>query len=604
MDCWDSTFYMYMFLMSAFLLYTLTPGVWVTDEAAYVLMVKSLAVDHQLQIWNGFDEIQSPELWLPSTQLVSDGREIRVFGIPAPLYTFFAVPFYLIFGVVGLNLMNVIAYSCSILVFYWTCCLFLSKGESVLSSILYSLTYYLSYSQMLWPHCFSALLVLSSVYLLLRVYLGKDSGPHMLFFSGLLSGLAVGVRYTNGMFTAVEVLFIYIMLRGRMMPYLSGLLIPAVALAYLNLTSFGSVVETSYPSHVVWYILALAVPLLAAIVFAVHRVKAGSKPSSGHIKSSVVILAFVLLLLCFFEPTKLILIKLYAKVFDMALMPDYPGLYKKALLQSVPYLILAVLGPYFMLKRRFNVPLVALLTSFALAEVALSPFISAGGWDETYSMRYFLESLPFLVLFAAYSMGVLLRSLSRMELVFSAIVFLVFAAYLLSSGENIYLSDGLIRNIPMLIYVVLLVSASAYLKFTQVRPILLLFLILSVSYAASIAYADLHVMEVVKGTVWGTSVQVAEQVPNDSVIIFSKKGEYPYLATVKLSKRVRLVTSFIDEGGDLPNLMRHYSDRGIPIYINNMNGILWRNVTSNFVVENNMSNVYFLEYKAPMLLPE
>ena len=60
MDLTKKIFLLYLLALLTYLLYTLSPGPWITDEATYLLMVDALKNEGSLQIWNGFDEIHSP----------------------------------------------------------------------------------------------------------------------------------------------------------------------------------------------------------------------------------------------------------------------------------------------------------------------------------------------------------------------------------------------------------------------------------------------------------------------------------------------------------------------------------------------------------------
>lgn len=587
--------HLYILALFVILILTLSPGVWVTDESTYLLMVDTFVDNLDFEIYNGFDELSSPELWLPGTQLVSNGEEVKMYGVPAPLYLIIAAPFYLALGVIGLNLMNVISYAACILVFYRLSSLLYGEGFALPASVLYSLTYTLGYSQMLWPHMLSVLIVLSSTYLLLRHHFGLASGTFAVFLSGMLSGIAIGIRYTNGMFTGLSLLFIWLFMRERIKPYLTGLMLPAVAIACLNLLFYGSVFETSY-GPILHYIIIFTLGILGAGAL-IRKAKGAKIGRHLTARKALVVAAFTVLVMSLHPATLIYLKYFYSKVFDMSLMPGYPGVHKKAFLQSVPYLIMAVFAPRFLFKRWDKAPVPLLIICFALAEpLFFSVRESIGGQDETYGMRYFLESLPFLVLLACYSINSIIEKLTRTEAAYSIVTFLASTSFLLSSGHRLYSTGDLHHDMPLLLVLMLAILAVIYMAYGRLRLFLLLALVLSFSYASSIAYADLKVMKTTRDIVWDTSSQLSANVRDDSAIIFSSKNEYPYLVAPKLDKRVRLVAAYVDYGNDLPAIMEQYSRDGITIYISNWGGRDWYEATRDFILENNITEAYYLNY--------
>ncbi|MBD3387394.1 MAG: hypothetical protein GF416_00385 [Candidatus Altiarchaeales archaeon] len=580
----------------AFLVATLTPGIWVTDEATYLLMVASFADRGELHVWNGFDEVQTPELLLPGMQLVSNGVEIRMYGIPAPFYTFMAAPFYLLLGVYGLNLMNVIAYCCSVYLLYRMGCLLFSRELAALSSLLYAFTFTLAYSQMLWPHMLSVLFVLSSAYLLLREHCMGSTSASLVFLAGFLSFMSVGVRYTNGVFLMAEMFFVWFAMPRSFKPFIAGMILPAIFLGYLNQKMFGSFLETSYPSEKANFYLTAGV-LASALCFAAVELlrRRDFRVEDVDFRLLMIVSALAILAISSFSPGRLALTRAYGMLFDMKHVPDYTGDFKKALLQSTPFITVAALAPYLMVKRRFPVAPMLFITALSLAQILLSLRISGGGADETYSLRYFIDCLPFIALLSAYSISVLAGYLSRRELAYHAFLFLAFTGYLLASGDRLY-SVGPSRLIPTALSVGLIASSAALLNLPRMRQLTVILLVLSVSYSASVAYADLRVLRLYKDLVWQTSLELDEHIIDDSVIVYSLTREYPYFAYPKLHKRVRLVAAYMDAGLTLPEVLEYYHKRGSHIYVSGRGGEAWREKTTEYLLENNITGVQYLTY--------
>ncbi len=590
MDATDKLVASWIVLVFCILLYTLVPWVFVSDEATYLLMVKSFVLDGQFHIWNGLEEVRSIELMLPGTHLVSNGVEFRLYGVPAPLYVFLAAPFYLFFGFFGLNLMNVISFCAIIWVLYLLACMVTSKRVAAVTVFFYCLTYTLAYSQMLWPHMLSVLLVLSSLYLMLRAYL-VGGGVSSLFLSGILSGVAVGVRYPNGLFTLIQLGFIFFFMRSSLKPYLSGLLIPATVLAYMNYSFYGSVFETSYPTTAVNYLIYVIAALLVLCCAALTL----SRKIVLSPKSVVVLASLALLALSFFEPTRELMLKFIGQVFDMRYMPGYIGAYKRGLLQSVPYLVLSVFA-YPVLSKKIGGKATSLVFVFAFSQILISPFTSAGGWDETYGMRYLLDSVPYLVLLSFIAASDILQSFTGRDFLLLIVVSLLFCIFLLSSINHLFAYSGVYHHLPALLYFGLFVATA--IKKPFIRWFFPLLLVLCVSYSVCVAFGDYWVLHLYRGGVSATSQNIADSVSNNSVIVYAKYSDYPLFAPAKTKKLVRLVMPSNDGGADLDGIIRHYNDIGVPVYISNDYNEMWYNTTVDFVVSNNLSNVYFMNYQA------
>jgi hypothetical protein len=119
-------------------------------------------------------------------------------------------------------------------------------------------TIHWKYSTVLYSHALSALLILLSLYLAVRIRRQELTGGAVHFLVGLLLGYAVLVEYSNALL--VLIVSIYLLwqprlrdwpawrttLRGRLLPLAAGGLIPALFLAYYNTVNFGSPLRLSY----------------------------------------------------------------------------------------------------------------------------------------------------------------------------------------------------------------------------------------------------------------------------------------------------------------------------------------------------------------------
>lgn len=206
-------------LAGVYLSLDVTPALLVTDEVAYSLMAHSLAREGRLDVWNGFDEVGSWELQLPSMFLATNGEEVRMYGVPAPLYAFVAYPFYRLWGLPGLFYLNILSYSILILIVYHISKIYLDERWSLAAAVAYALlTNSLSFTGYIIPHLLSTALVLIPAYLVFRRILVGGDMVAACFSAGLIAGVAIGVRYTNVTFALL--LAVLLLLEAGKKPFM------------------------------------------------------------------------------------------------------------------------------------------------------------------------------------------------------------------------------------------------------------------------------------------------------------------------------------------------------------------------------------------------
>ncbi len=596
-------FHAYLLLLLAFLVYSLSPGLMVTDEGAYALMAKSLAVDGQFQIWNGLNETFSPELKIPSTVFVYNANEARLYGIPAPLYPVLAWPFYRGFGLWGLHLMNVLGFVwVTFIIYHLYMLLFHDKRGAFFSAVLYSAgSYSLQYAQMLLPHTFSAAIVLSSVYLAVRCFIKGLDNPLYFFLIGLISGVGVGVRYPNGGFSVLIAAFIYYRMRGGFQPFLTGFLAIALPITVFNTYVFGGIIETGYT--LTPWILPLAVVLVScAAVFVFWRVLLGRTASfSGFTawleKHAVVFILLIALVAFFFEPVRLIFIYFLSKVFYLDLLPSgvAPVFFKRALFQSTPFLALSLLAPFLMVRSGIDRGLAYLLFAVAFFEpFVYSSVYAHGGSDETFGMRYFLDGVPYLAVLSVYVMSRIYTRVSRPGVAVSVALSLLLARDMAFNNE-VY-SGLFYRALPVAFALLLLAIGTLALKSKSYPTAFMLVLFLSVSYSASVAFSDYYISFSWRSGYNDASEILLSNVKDGSALFYYRREEAVTLDYVKLYKDVRIVAASVDGGKDTARMLRFYNSRGIPIYVNALGNSAWANWTYDYALKNNLSNVELLRW--------
>ena len=611
----DKAALVYVLALTSLLAYTATPGIWTNDEATYLLMVKSIAVDGHFHILNGVHRVYSPAFIPHATELFFDGTQYRLYGMPAPAYLMFSTPFYLAFGVAGLNMMNSIFYGLSVGVLYLIGRRLVSPGIALVSAILYSMTYSLQYSQMLWPHSLSVFLVLSSCYLAIKG-IGSDSTLKFpIFMSGFLIGLSVGIRYLNGVFLVLMLAFFVVRFGSKAMPFIFGASIPMLAIACYNHIFLGSIFTVSYPDSAIKNVapgFATILFLITAFIFI--RKKGISIPMSQN-KAALAICILAIAGYLLVPAIQSAADKAFTAIFDSSWKQDYP-MVKKSLLQSVPYLILSAHGAILIIgisgKEKAILPVL-----IPLSQLFLTTVLSMGGTMETFGMRYLLESVPFLVMFSAVSMHKLLGNISKNEFILSASL-VIFFSYILSlfsilnyvdfmhissrqihnflpDFDLIHVSSGYMYHLPMLLYASLGIASFARSRSMFPKKAILALIILCVTYSFAVACANTFSIYLTRNMSWNISSDLFEVITDGSLVVVPNPQYYGLLAPVKVYKDIDIVFPYLDDGKSLDGLILHYSLNGRDVYVTQTNDDIWNDAVYDFVESANLTNVNYFK---------
>jgi hypothetical protein len=242
--------------------------------------------------------------------------------------------------------------------------------------------------------------------------------------------------------------------------------------------------------------------------------------------------------------------------------------------------------------------LIVFLCGISLFEMAFFSMVSMyGGSDETYGVRYFLESVPFITILAVYAAFELIGKISNKTLYLSVALFVMFTWFFLSEGSRIYSHDVVYRKLPLVLAAsLILLSYLTLRRWGNLSTILYLLISMSVAYGFSMAYADFYLLGILRRSVYETCQRLESQIQDDSAVFYSLKGEAPYVSYVKLFKKTRMVSGYVDRGRDTNRMLMFYNSRNIPIYINMLGDPRWVNETINFIIANNMTNVYYVSY--------
>ena len=406
------------------------PGPLSVDEAIYHWMAKSFSDSGSLDVWNGYEEFPSPELHHRYIRARGD----KLFPQYPSLFSVLALPFYRVFGFFGLFVMNSIAFvGVAVLCFLTARKLFRDLDLALNSCLILILaTFAWEYSQAAWPHAIGLLFVMGAFLLSTEAYLSSNRREAMLLAaaSGAVGVIGLGMRLDGiFVFPALVLPFLFARPWRPVEAIMVGVgVIPAlIPLIYINYIKFGVFDPFSYGKgpgvQVVspWPVVTAA----AVVVFAWMVTRpAFAQGLDRRIRIAGIALGGLgLLALLAFTPAGSLLFRTlvdaYVCVVDIRTFPKdfvvavrsagggvlYVGAHKKALLQSLPYVVLVFIPMLRLTKPDKDV--------YALAALFLTPLTFIGFYSYSFpfhdtgglclNTRYFLPSLPFLAILCAYA---------------------------------------------------------------------------------------------------------------------------------------------------------------------------------------------------------
>ncbi|MEO1136586.1 MAG: hypothetical protein AAFW68_08260, partial [Pseudomonadota bacterium] len=353
-------------------------------------------------------------------------------------YALLAAPFYIVFGVQGLMLMNALSFVASIwLVSKITQRFYGQKVAKWAATIFAIATFAPVYAFGIWPHMLALAVWLAAAYFALIAYFQEQRQQRWLYcaLAGLLIGAGVNIRLD--VFLVGLVLFFWMRLfslpRDRISPLflILGTAPGLLLAAWLNAQKFGAFTPFSYgrgagglDSTDQYTLLFIAMGSLMAVAWSVNLpvVWTMLRNKKAHLTVIIGLCAVGL----FMSPAGVLLWRMmtgvYVLVFNLQAHDAYVqagverneyghllfwGYPKKALIQSLPWapLILLPLLGFFRGRQIQAVSLCLLSIAAPVAFYALNHWHGGG----SYNMRYFFPALPFLAILAAAGLAEIMR---------------------------------------------------------------------------------------------------------------------------------------------------------------------------------------------------
>lgn len=579
---------------------TAVPGPFSMDEVTYVLSARSMTLGYGIEVWNGYEEFPSPALapvWLKPV----DGRLVSQYP---DFYLLFAYPAFLLLGLRGLMLVNVLAYVlvCGLI---WSLAAhrFGTWVAGVALALFTFASFAWEYAVGAWPHMVSALFVLAPLVLVDRLLDVPAAGRRvrMALAAGLVAGVGVGIR--------LDVAFALAALAGGLMlqrkalwreavALLAGALPPLVALALLNYAKFGLATPFTYgPSFGIAVGVAPYLPLAAAVGVAGLMIWLATRPAiSARLRPAPVgVLVTIGLIVVLTVPASRATIVQAARGFGEMLVETrirpietyevawprgadgsiiYFGSLKKALLQSCPWLPLIVLP---LVGARGNRQLLDRLILWMTVPVAFAVPYSVFAWDAglCLNQRYLVPALPVLAILGALGIdGLRARRSVPLGWLCAGVLAAVATGLVASevTGFSLRAQSALLLSAPVAV-ASLLAIALATVPRLQRSPLapassaavaLVLGLALGLAACSCLLY-DLRRTLDLRGRYVAFGAAVQPYVGNDALLL----SDPPELLTAAIGPRSRLrlaITAGLSDA-EITDLVRFFAGRGMPVVI-------------------------------------
>jgi hypothetical protein len=405
---------------------------FIPDEIVYYLMNEALSAG-RLAIDVGYEDFASPMFVFNMSSL----HEGRIYPQYPAGYAFVTLPLFLAYGKAGLFAVNSLCFGAILWLVYRIQMLLFTARFSAWAAVAMTAFggYMWVYSHAIAPHLLQVSILLGAAYLMLQAFMGQSKcSARSYVFAGLLFGLALTVRYDS--LFALPMLLLPLVFANPVRWRALALIMPgiALALAFLSITNFlkfGSYMPFTYDStnlagHAnfkpIYVYMMLAGAAFLAVIWAATRLKAKDKlpPAKplfliGTAFFSIVVALLPDWIVTFLYGLNLTVVDyaslpLDAKISDSATRTEgggflYLGEYKRALLQSAPFI--ALLG-LLLLQPKLKIPSRewVWLVWLALVPTVFIFFFSLLRWDGgfAYHMRYYIPTLPFFAMIAAQAL--------------------------------------------------------------------------------------------------------------------------------------------------------------------------------------------------------
>jgi hypothetical protein len=526
-------------ILGLLLIITTVRGAFIIDEINYMVNVIGLR--------DGTVKVSGTDGLSPSKELLYFDPEpfdrivtsTPVSSLAPPLYGPLALPF-IIFGWRGLSFINTFSFIFSALLVF----LIVRRNTEEMFSAWLAVSlfvlggYSLEYAQGVWPHMLSVLLCLGAVYCIILAWNGGNSIYSLL--GGFFAGLACGIREQNIFLAACFGLTVLLWGNHRFRSaalYLAGIAVPMLASATLNWLRLG----VFYPTP---------------------KVHSYAQFVTGTVSSGT-----------WLKPIEVFLVKIvdfssFAWFQNPADFVDYSkepstgaflvaGIVKKALVQSSPWLALAIVlcivnwvgkQKAFEHQKKILRPL-SLLILLPLAMFSMSGFRMDG---LSFNQRYLLEIIPIAAIVVALCLDGL--SIPKFGIMGGFLVAALSCAILLMLPTAQFLHIAVLRVPLFLGSVLALAWFFVSRKFT--KEFFVVVLGLCIGWSFLVQTIDLAASRKIRTTNAIGLDSLDARIPSHSALFTFWGAQKSMAGPLQLTKDVIILDAWADMGADARALTR------------------------------------------------
>lgn len=533
------------------LVVTTVRGGFIVDEINYMVTVTGLREGTLTVPGTGGFPPSNELLYFDPDPYARTVRTTPVSSLAPPLYAPIALPFSFL-GWRGLVLLNTLSYIFSALLIYLLVRRYATGSwQPWIAVALFVLGgYSAEYAQGVWPHMLSVFLCISAFYCVCVAWDKKELSYSVL--GGFLIGLACGVREQNIFLAGCLGLIVFLWSSQRLKSvsaYLAGISVPLLACSVMN-----------YFRHGVFF------PLPKAYAYAQYVSHPGN--SSSWFRPLEVFLVKVLdfsSLVWFQDPTQFL---------DYAREPStgaflVGGIVKKALVQSSPWILLALVlcvtvwsrKEKFISARTRIARAITILVILPLAMFSLAGFRMDG---LAFNQRYLLEIVPF----AAIIVALCLEDLSGLQVHIVVGILSAAGAFavLLITGSSQVQHLAILR-MPLVLGSVLIVCWFLRRRSTM-RSVGGIVLGLCIGWSVMVQSIDLTTSRRIRLTNSVGLDSLEAKIPDHSALFAYWGAQKSTAGPMQLDKDVIILDAWADNGKEAPTLAQDllHANRRVFLY--------------------------------------
>jgi|GEM_PF-4213896 len=478
-------------------------GFYSADEESYTYLSRFIAEEGRLDFKSDYPLTES-DLHRAHFSIVSEGG--KIYSVFPPGYPLLAAPFYLLLGIEGMQIANIIFTALLTLVFYCFTKHFYPETKGFLWALTpIAATQLLNYSVSQWSHTSAALLILLAFHSLF-----KDKPA----LAGIAIGLATITRYTAVIPLIFFLPYQYTQNRKKIPQLLAGALVGVLPLLVYNTAAFGSPITS-------------AMTILNA--------------ERGYT-------AFNL-----FQLPKALVTNLVHYTFFPGL--EYPY-FKSSLIETSPFLVFAALGAYMLWneKKQLRAETATILASVATFIIFISGTWSLGG--QAHNMRLLTDIIPLITFLAVIPILQLIR---HSKSLWAASVLLAAALFLLHATQSSVKLASLVISLTSLTIINWLILLGKKYSSGRANNALTLLLLIGIGLSIFTAVST-TIIESDQRRGVARAASAFETVAPEGSVIMLFGGKYP-----SYTEKSYIFLDYSHAPEDIPRVLKFYTER--PRYV-------------------------------------